>query len=364
MIWSVWAPLVVPWLGVLVCRRLVEILPPRAAALLLSVTSVLLAALSVGSLTLLTLAGLIRLPVIAAMGHMSALFARQAVPVHLLVGELAALVLGIVALAAGLAARQHLSELRRARDTVRRYGGAGDLTILPDDTADAFALPGRPGRPGRIVVTAGMLRELDARERAALLAHERAHLTGRHHLLVVCADLAGCLHPALRALRGPLSFHLERWADEDAARAVGDRRLTARAIGRAALATSAAPSGLRPAAVPAAAAGPVPRRVAALLAPPRPRARTTAAVAVALAGCVLVSGVGVLDAAQDLHANIEWAQGETMRDLLSPHGAASGHARPAGHGYDHDRERRRDSAGHSGGTRPTGVPRPRPSTLT
>ncbi len=324
--WAVWAPLMVPWLGVPMARRLAEILPPRVAALLLAMTSGVLAALSVGSLALLTLAGTMRLPVVAAMGHMSALFTRRGNPVDLPVGALAALALGAAGLTAFRAARRHRAELRRAVGAARRHGGAGDLVVLPDATADAFALPGWFGRPGRIIVTAGMLRELDAREREVLLAHERAHLAGHHHLLVVWADLAACLHPALRALRGPLSFHLERWADESAARVVGDRRLTARAIGRAALATSAAPSGLRPKAAPAASTGPVPRRVAALLAPPQPRtARPAAAVAAVLAGCVLASGVGAMDAALDLHANIEWAQGQTHHDPACPHGPSAPH---------------------------------------
>ncbi|PYC61400.1 M56 family peptidase, partial [Streptomyces tateyamensis] len=70
-------------------------------------------------------------------------------------------------------------------------------------------------------------------ERAALLAHERAHLRARHHLFLAAAEYAAVLHPALRRLRGPLGYHLERWADESAARSVGDRALTARAVGRA-----------------------------------------------------------------------------------------------------------------------------------
>ncbi|PKV89056.1 hypothetical protein [Streptomyces sp. TLI_146] len=48
---------------------------------------------------------------------------------------------------------------------------------------------------------------------------------------------AAPLHPALRPLRAPLEYALERCADEAAASAVGDRGLAARAIGRAALAS-------------------------------------------------------------------------------------------------------------------------------
>lgn len=316
MTWAVWAPLLAPLLAVPAARRLSDILPPRAAALLLTLTAAVLAALGAGALALLTAAGLLRLPVLAALGHVSAVVMRRSNPVDLPIGMLAALALGTAALAVLRAGRRHRRDLLHATGAAERHGGAGDLTVLPDPGADAYALPGLPGHPGRVVVTAGMLRELDPQEREVLLAHERAHLRGRHHLLIVCADLAGCLHPVLRALREPLSFHVERWADESAAKAVGDRRLTARAVGRAALAASAAPARRRPAVALAAAAGPIPRRVAALLATPQPRGRWPrvladrpgAAVGVLLAACVFVSGVSALEAAQDLHAHIESAQ--------------------------------------------------------
>ncbi|MFJ6793279.1 hypothetical protein [Streptomyces sp. NPDC091268] len=106
-----------------------------------------------------------------------------------------------------------------------------------------------------------MLRTLSPAERAALLAHERAHLRGRH-VFVAAVELAALCHPALRALPEPPAYALERWADESAAEAVGDRRVTARAIGTAALASRAS---RRPGPAPAATTGPVPRRVAALL---------------------------------------------------------------------------------------------------
>jgi beta-lactamase regulating signal transducer with metallopeptidase domain len=152
-----------------------------------------------------------------------------------------------------------------------------------------------------------MLRALDPAEREVLLAHERAHLTGRHHLFLTALALSCAAHPALRLLRGPLSYALERWADESAATAVGDRRVAARAIGRAALA--ARPTSPRPLAALPAAAGPVPRRVAALLTRPRPP-RTPRTVALALACCLALSTACALEAAHDLHGSIEVAQSE------------------------------------------------------
>ncbi len=315
MTWAVWAPLLAPLLAVPAARRLADIAPPRTAALLLAATAALFGLLSAASLALLTTAGLLRLPVFAALGDVSAPLLRRSDPVDLPVGLLAGMALAGSLTAVLWVLRRHHLEMLRAAGTAARHGGAGDLTVLPDLGADAYALP---GRPGRVVVTAGMLRRLDPREREVLFAHERAHLRGRHHLLIIAADVAGRLHPLLAGLRTPLAFHLERWADEAAAAAVGDRRLVARAVGRAALAASAAPAHRRPATALAATTGPVPRRVAALLAapePPRrcwaglPVTRTAAAVAALLAGCVLATGVSSAEAVRELHLRIEAAQG-------------------------------------------------------
>ncbi len=62
-----------------------------------------------------------------------------------------------------------------------------------------------------------------------------------------------------------MSFSAERAADEAAAGATGDRRLTAHAVGHAALAATRTRTGL-PSFAPGAACGPVPARVKALLA--------------------------------------------------------------------------------------------------
>ena len=181
--------------------------------------------------------------------------------------------------------------------------------MLDDHRADAYALP---GRPPRIVATTGMLAALSAPERAALLAHERAHLAGRHHLLLAAAEYAAACHPALRPLRGALGYHLERLADECAAAEVGDRALTARAIGRAALAAAGAPPAPRPRLAPAAAGGPVPRRVRALLtpAPPHHRRAVRTLAALALAGCLAATAATTAEAGHDLHRAVETAQGE------------------------------------------------------
>src|SRR5258708_24833862 len=49
---------------------------------------------------------------------------------------------------------------------------------------------------------------------------------------------AAAANPLLRPVAAAVTYTVERWADERAARACGDRRLAARAIGKAALASA------------------------------------------------------------------------------------------------------------------------------
>ncbi|MFE0465122.1 M56 family metallopeptidase [Kitasatospora sp. NPDC058965] len=262
MILAVWAPFLVPFLAAPAARRLAEALPPRAAAWVLGATGAVLAGASAASLGLLVVDGLLRIPAVAALGHLSLPWLDRASPTTVVLATLAAVALVVSGSLTLRTAHLQYRDLRRARTALglpaersslrhslallrRACAATGllaaraedaepvehPLAVLDDDRADAYALP---GRPGRIVVTAGMLRALPAPERAALLAHERAHLTSRHHLFLAVAEYAAVLHPALRRLRDPLGYHLERWADESAARSVGDRAVTARAVGRAA----------------------------------------------------------------------------------------------------------------------------------
>ncbi|MCK7626681.1 M56 family metallopeptidase [Streptomyces sp. RS10V-4] len=315
MIFAVWVPLLMPLLAVPTARRLAESLPPRAAAWLLTGCAAALAACTAAALGLLAAAGALRLPPVAALGHLSRSPAGDPA-VTLPAAPVAGALLLCCAVAVARRALRHRAELRAARRAADAHALAGDLCVLPDAAPDAYALP---GRPDRVVVTAGMLRALPPAEREALFAHERAHLAGRHHLFLLTGALAAVCHPLLRGLRSPLAYALERWADESAAVRVGDRRLTARAIGRAALAARPdATTRPRPGTAPAATAGPVPRRVAALLTPDRPagpapgRAAPYARrlIAPTLLACVAFSAAAAVDAAADLHQTVETAQGE------------------------------------------------------
>lgn len=121
--------------------------------------------------------------------------------------------------------------LRRYRRAISGTQGRR-LLVLDTDRPVAYAAP---GRPGCIVVSRGMLDVLSPPERRVLFMHERAHLDMHHSRYLLIGELTVALLPLLRPIVDQLRLATERSADEFAAAAVGDRRLVARSIARAAL---------------------------------------------------------------------------------------------------------------------------------
>ncbi|MDI2126162.1 M56 family metallopeptidase [Yinghuangia seranimata] len=294
---AVYLPFVLPLTALPVARLATDHLHPRRATLLLTAVSAVLAACSTLCLALLMVVGTAQVPGNPLPDGWADPEVREAVPHVRLFGTMAIAGLAAVVVATGAVLARETRVRRRARAATEGLARAGEVAILPDDVAYAYALP---GAPRRIVVSTGMLACLTADERRALIAHERAHLTGHHHRYLLVARLAAAAQPFLRPLHTAIAYTVERWADEEAAAAVGDRRTTAHAVGKAALAARRAPTaGTRgghrfggPHGLPAFAAtpGPVPRRVAALLGPtpdagwPAPRSRAGLAALVAAAG--------------------------------------------------------------------------------
>jgi len=134
-----------------------------------------------------------------------------------------------------------------------------------------------------------MLNCLDGDERRALFAHEQSHLRNRHHRYLWLAEVAAAV-PPLRPLRTHIRFAVERWADEDAADQVGNRRIVACALARAALAASEP----LPVAALAGAASGVPARVEALLADAHPYSNRASAAIVLAALTGIVGGGAAL----------------------------------------------------------------------
>jgi Zn-dependent protease with chaperone function len=292
-------------------------LPPRLATCLLTGAAVSLAALSTAVLGILVVTAALRVPFIASLGHLSPAVIRREDPASLAAALAGTGLLAGATLAAARAGWRRARALVCAARDARCLPGDRQVVVIPDGAADAYTVP---GWPGRIVVTAGMLDALTPAERQVLLAHEGAHAGHHHYLFTALSHFAAAANPLLRPVAAAVSYTVERWADEAAAAHCGDRRLAARAVGKAALASArtAASGGLGPAARAQAGLtgivgaldrrrgpGPVPRRVAALLAP-APAVRPL--LVAAAASVVVVSGAAALDAAFALHALVELAQ--------------------------------------------------------
>jgi Zn-dependent protease with chaperone function len=262
-------------------------LPPATATRLLVGAGAAVAASSAFALACLAWTYLGQLPFIAALGDWSVGLLKAHDPVSPLTAMIALLALGILSVAAtATAARRCLDYLRTARTLRHMRGGPGGLVIVDDPAPGAYAVPGLPGHRGRVVVSTGILRVLGAEERRVLLAHERAHLHDRHHLYRAVATVVAALNPLLAALPKTVEYTTERWADEIAAGEVGDRRLAARAVATAALATVRHPHRAGGAML-GFDHGDVPSRVTCLLAdPPRRHPLATAVLIMALAACL------------------------------------------------------------------------------
>jgi Zn-dependent protease with chaperone function len=227
---SVYLPLLLTATFGQMAPTLARRLPPVAGTWLLSTGGLLAAAGSAAALALLgfTLVG--QTPLLAARGHWSDQTLRHHDPIPAPVAATALAVLVVLAVRFSLAGARRVTALREAhRLAAALPAPAGDLAVLDDPDPQAYAVP---GHPGRIVVSTGLLRRLDATQRRALLAHERAHLAGRHHLHHTAAHLAAA-NPLLHRLPAAVTLSCERWADETAA-ATCRRDTVADALTRAA----------------------------------------------------------------------------------------------------------------------------------
>jgi Zn-dependent protease with chaperone function len=160
-----------------------------------------------------------------------------------------------------------------ARITGRRVGGGNAAFVLDVSRPAVYCVP---GRPPTIVLTTGALAVLDPDQLAAVLAHERAHLAGRHHLLLAVTRSLAAVAPVVPLFArgaGAVAGLAEMRADDVAARRGGGERGRRTLLAALFAMGSGATVAQGPAAWLAATGGVVAARVRRLADPP-PRARS------------------------------------------------------------------------------------------
>lgn len=185
----------------------------------------------------------------------------------------------------GASARGRLRQARLVGRAGRRLPGT-DATIVDDNVAAAYLVP---GRHATIVVTSAAVDALTGPELAAVIAHERGHHSGRHHLLVDGMRVLTRAFPRSRMLaraHGQVALLVEICAD-DAAAARHSRLDLARAL------VTMAEASAYPAGALAASGGDAATRVRRLLSPPRPLRRGAAIAASAMLGALVAAPVVV-----------------------------------------------------------------------
>ena len=180
--------------------------------------------------------------------------------------------------------------------------GAGAAVVLDAPEPVAYCVP---GRPGTIVVSSGALAVLDPGQLSAVLAHEQAHLAGRHHLLITLTRALSVSFPAVPLFtRGPreVARLAEMCADDAAARRSGGRTLVGALLAMhppsatppAAAQPRVTPAAVAPAAALAATGCAVTARVQRLLEPPSRGRRVRHGLALITVTLLLALGSGLV----------------------------------------------------------------------
>jgi bla regulator protein blaR1 len=172
--------------------------------------------------------------------------ATYGTPGGAMVAELGLILAGAVLARTALIAIAHF---RTARRQALLHAQTARLVGRPEPTLGAVLVEhAQPtaycvaGRQPTVILTTGAVQALDPGQLDAVLAHERAHLTGRHHWLLAMARIGREVLPFLPLMRdaeAQVARLVELHADDAAIRA-RDPRLLATAL--VVLATAASPA--------------------------------------------------------------------------------------------------------------------------
>ena len=293
---------------------------PAQAVVMLTVSALVLSVACGAALTTIAVAVLATVTSIATEGHWSAAVVHADMPLPSWLGMSATVAVVVLLLRAGWRTARIAIALGRAERLCRTMrAGSGPVVMVDDDTADAFTVA---GIHGCVVIGRSLFSHLTTDERQVVTAHELSHLRRRHHLYVHLVDIAAAANPLLRTIPRAVRIGVERWADEDAAAGVGDRRVTGRAVARVALVRSALARSARSGASQALGGLPVggvstatvlgvaqyavADRVQALLQPVHRGRSGVVATVLLLSLLVLLLGVNSLDHLQDVIEGATW----------------------------------------------------------
>ena len=124
-------------------------------------------------------------------------------------------------LTGGARARVHRRRQRNWLAVLGRRDGDLDVLLVESPAVMVYCLP---GRPATVVVTSGAREALTPQQLNAVLAHERAHISGRHSIVLAAAYAMANTLPWINLFRTAadhVSTLLEMRADDIAARRHG-----------------------------------------------------------------------------------------------------------------------------------------------
>ncbi|MGY1948680.1 M56 family metallopeptidase [Nocardia asiatica] len=205
---------------------------------------------------------------------------------------------GLAVLAAVVALWRLCGSLVRARSVTHQHAQAARMVGRRHDRHDAVVLDhpepaaySVAGNPRTIVLTQGIVATLDEEQLAAVMAHERAHLRGRHHVLLAFTRALASVFPRIElfAIGAAQVARLTEMIADDAAADIYGPIIVCEA-----LVTLADSHGMAP--VAATEVGLV-DRVRRLAEPPAPTRLNRVAASAAIAAVVLGPMIATLAAA-------------------------------------------------------------------
>jgi len=200
----VYLPLLVPALAAAFARPLSARLDPRYGAWLLTAAALVLAAASTRRWGCSRPTRLVRVPLVAHLGHWSPAVVRRNDSASVAVACAAGVLLTVLCVAAGRFAVRRVRALRAAYAEAACLPGTGPI-VTARRRPDAYALPGWPGGPGGSWCPPGCSSRSTSRGGGA--ARPRAaHLTQHHYLYVSVAQLAAAANPLLRPLAAAVEY--------------------------------------------------------------------------------------------------------------------------------------------------------------